>query len=199
MGLRIAVAGYVMTAMAIAVANPSLPAAAQEYCVACTGPDATYRCVIEQAVPTGMTLKMLCVGTLAREGGHDTCAIRGGTVFDCNGAIRRVDARAAASGLSRLPLGPSEGDAPQAPAKAVATPGSEGPPRSAPPPASELPAKPGSDQKARPASAAPEQTMEQVAKEMARSSGATVDKAAHAIGTAAGRTWRCVTTFFKSC
>ena len=67
------------------------PVAAQEYCVACTGPDAVYRCVIEQANSTGMPLKMLCISTLARDGAHGTCAIRQGTVFDCNGPIRRID------------------------------------------------------------------------------------------------------------
>jgi len=199
MGFSISTASYAMATMALAIANASLSASAQEYCVACTGPEATYRCVIEQAVPTGMTLKMLCVGTLAREGGHDTCAVRGGTVFDCNGPLRRLDARAAASGLSRFPLGPNDGDDPNAAAKAVAPPGSKDRPPSGAPLASEVPAKSGSDPNAKPASTAPPQTVEQLAKQVSRSSTATIDKTTDAIGAATRKTWRCITTLFKSC
>jgi hypothetical protein len=65
--------------------------AAQEYCVACTEPTAVYRCVIEGARPGGsQPLQMLCITTMAKEGGHATCGVKGGTVFDCNGPVKRV-------------------------------------------------------------------------------------------------------------
>ncbi len=66
-------------------------AAAQEYCVACTEPNAVYRCVIEGAQPGGsQPLQTMCVNALAKAGGHASCGLRKGTVFDCNGPTKRV-------------------------------------------------------------------------------------------------------------
>jgi hypothetical protein len=66
-------------------------AAAQEYCVACTEPPAVYRCVIDGARPGGsQPLQMLCITAMAKEGQHATCGVKGGTVFDCNGPVKRV-------------------------------------------------------------------------------------------------------------
>lgn len=66
-------------------------AEAQEFCVACTEPSAVYRCVIDGARPGGgQPLQMLCITTMAREGKHGTCAIKSGTVFDCDGPVKRV-------------------------------------------------------------------------------------------------------------
>ena len=66
-------------------------AEAQEYCVACTGPNAVYRCVIDGAQPGGsQPLQMMCITTMAKEGGHATCGIKRGTVFDCDGPVKRI-------------------------------------------------------------------------------------------------------------
>ena len=66
-------------------------AAAQEYCVACTEPSAMYRCVIDGARPGGsQPLQMLCITAMAKQGGHGTCGVKGGTVFDCNGPVKRI-------------------------------------------------------------------------------------------------------------
>ena len=74
------------------------PAVAQEYCVSCTQPNAIYRCVIEDARPGGQSLTRLCLTALTREGGHAACSVKGGTVFDCNGPIKRVPWTAQESG-----------------------------------------------------------------------------------------------------
>jgi hypothetical protein len=59
--------------------------------VACTEPAAVYRCVIDGARPGGkQPLQMLCVTAMAKEGRHGTCSVKGGTVFDCNGPVKRV-------------------------------------------------------------------------------------------------------------
>jgi hypothetical protein len=64
---------------------------AQEYCVACTEPNAVYRCVIEGARPGGgQSLQVLCMSALAKQGGHAACAIKRGTVFECDGPVKRV-------------------------------------------------------------------------------------------------------------
>ena len=66
-------------------------AEAQEFCVACTEPTAVYRCVIEGARPGGgQPLQVLCVTIMAKEGKHATCGIKRGTVFDCDGPVKRV-------------------------------------------------------------------------------------------------------------
>src|SRR5262245_28196137 len=33
---------------------------------------------------------MLCITAMAKEGQHATCGVKGGTVFDCNGQVKRV-------------------------------------------------------------------------------------------------------------
>jgi len=66
-------------------------AEAQEYCVACTGPSAMYRCIIEGARPGGsQPLQKLCTIAMAKEGPHAACSLKGGTVFDCTGPVKRV-------------------------------------------------------------------------------------------------------------
>jgi hypothetical protein len=163
------------------------PAAAQEYCVACTEPNAIYRCVIEQAVPTGSPLKMLCIGTLAREGGHATCAVRSGTVFDCDGPVRRVDARTASGSLGGAKSKPPITDEPAAQAAPAAPVNADLAPRQR----SSAPA-------AKPANATP-RTVEEVAREMSKSSGEALGKAGDAIAGSTRKAWGCVASFFKSC
>jgi hypothetical protein len=63
---------------------------AQEFCVSCTEPKGLYRCIIEGARPGGGSLQALCTTTVARDGGHASCSIKGGTVFDCNGTVKRI-------------------------------------------------------------------------------------------------------------
>lgn len=66
-------------------------AEAQEYCVACTEPAAVYRCIIVDARPGGsQPLQTLCVTTMAKEGRHAACKVKGGTVFDCDGQVKRI-------------------------------------------------------------------------------------------------------------
>ena len=63
----------------------------QEYCVACTDPPAVYRCVIQDAKPGGsQPLQTFCVSAMTRQGGHGKCAVKGGTVFECDGPVKRV-------------------------------------------------------------------------------------------------------------
>lgn len=164
------------------------PVAAQEYCVACTGPDAVYRCVIDQAVPTGMPLKMLCISTLARDGAHATCAVRSGTVFDCSGPVRRIDARA--------PTAPGKDDRATvtAPAAGPAPAQAAAPPATAAQALKETQPRPGAK-----AATADPQTVEALAKQMSKSSSDALGNAGDAIAGSTKKAWGCVTSFFKSC
>jgi hypothetical protein len=68
------------------------PVAAQEYCVSCTQPEATYRCVIIDARPgNAQPLQVSCLTALARDGGHAQCSVkRGVTIFECDAPVKRV-------------------------------------------------------------------------------------------------------------
>jgi hypothetical protein len=80
----IALSGFVLAISSQAVS-------AQEFCVACNGPTAVYRCVIgDVRQAQGQPLQQFCVSTLTRQGGHAECGIRKGTVFDCDGPIKRI-------------------------------------------------------------------------------------------------------------
>lgn len=75
----------------LALVSLTARAEAQEYCVACSEPAAMYRCIIDGAQPGGkQPLQMLCATAMTKEGGHARCGVKGGTVFDCKGPIRRV-------------------------------------------------------------------------------------------------------------
>jgi len=70
---------------------PLSSAAAQEFCVSCTEPNAVYRCSIQDGRPGGaQPLQLRCVTALAKEGGHAACSIKHGTVFDCDGPLKRI-------------------------------------------------------------------------------------------------------------
>jgi hypothetical protein len=89
-------------ALACLTLLPAQVAVAQEYCVACNGPDALYRCIIENAQPRGgQSLQMLCVTAMAKQGGHATCSVQRATVFECDGAVKRIPWAALDSGPQR--------------------------------------------------------------------------------------------------
>ena len=81
MGLLIGIASCVLV----------VRADAQEYCVACSEPNAVYRCIIDGAQPGGMqSLQMFCITAMANDGGHATCSVKLGSVFECIGPIKRI-------------------------------------------------------------------------------------------------------------
>ena len=156
------------------------PSHAQEFCVSCEGPSAVYRCVLEGIGPAqAQPLKVVCVTTLAREFNHASCSVRGGTVFDCNGAIKRVNAQGMA------PAGP-DGTVPNPvvvaePPKVPPTPDNE-PPKTV----EELAKRMG-------------KSTSESAKKTGSAVGEAFKKTGDAIGGAVTKTWTCVTTLFKSC
>src|SRR5262249_34360494 len=95
-------------AMMALVSVLSGAASAQEYCVACSEPNAVYRCIIEGAKPGGgQSLQMMCITSMAQARNHATCAVKRGTVFDCDGAVKRVPG----ASLEQQP-GPPQGQGP---------------------------------------------------------------------------------------
>jgi hypothetical protein len=179
-----------VTALACLLAGP---AAAQEYCVACSEPGALYRCVIEGAQPGGsQSLQMLCVTTMARQGGHATCGVKRGTVFDCNGILKRIPWVA-----SEVPRGPGAGEVlpwtsqPTPAAEPAAAPTPAGP---APPPA----APPDPDQPPQTVLEMAKRANEDTARQM-KKAGETFQKAGETMKEATKKTWDCLVSLFKRC
>ena len=154
-------------------------AEAQEYCVSCSEPSALYRCVIEGARPGGgQSLQLLCVTSMAKDGGHAACSVKRGTVFECDGPVKRVPW----AGL-------------EAPAQAQET-----DPAAAKPDASAAKIEPDPNPNEPPktvvdmAKRANEQTAEQMKK-----AGENVKTTGEAIGTATKKAWDCLFFLFKQC
>jgi hypothetical protein len=153
-------------------------AEAQEYCVACTGPPAVYRCIIEGARPGGsQPLQMLCITAMAKEGGHATCSVKGGTVFDCTGPAKRVPWAAYNAAPQKDPGPEPKAATPQPPAQD---------PNQPPQTVEEM------------AKRANQNTAEQIKKanegmkEQAESFGQKV-------GDTTKKTWRCIASLFTQC
>jgi hypothetical protein len=88
-GMR--VIALAITLSGVLLAAHSAAGWTQEFCVACNGPPAVYRCVIGDARQAqGQPLQQFCTTTLVKDGGHTDCGIRKGTVFDCDGPIKRI-------------------------------------------------------------------------------------------------------------
>jgi hypothetical protein len=150
-------------------------ATAQEYCAACTGPNGLYRCIIEGAQPRGgQSLQMLCVTAMAKQGGHATCTVKRGTVFDCDGTVKRIPWTALDA-----PARQEERPVPPAPAPPKAQP-TAGP---APSPATE----------------APPQTVLDLAKQANEKAAEQVKKAGDTVKDATKKTWDCMFSFFTRC
>jgi hypothetical protein len=153
----------------------SLPATAQEYCIACTQPTAVYRCVIEDARPGGQSLTRLCVTALTRDGGHGHCSVKGGTVFDCNGPVKRVPWTAQETGRVSAPAS-SERD----PNQQAGTGNSD--PKAEPKTMLELAKRANENM----------QKANEEMKEQAQSAG-------QSIGKASKKTWDCMLSLFLGC
>jgi hypothetical protein len=156
-------------------------AEAQEYCVSCSEPNAVYRCVIEGARPGGgQSLQLLCVTSMAKDGGHATCSVKRGTVFECDGPMKRV------------PWASIE-----APAQAKDT-----DPAATKPDASAAKTEPDPNEPPKTvvdmAKRANEQTAEQM-KKAGENVKQTVKTTGEAIGTATKKTWDCLFSLFKQC
>lgn len=160
-------------------------AVAQEYCVTCTGPDATYRCMIGgDGAPAAKSSRgqLLCITELARAGGHASCGVTRNTEAPCAGELKTV----------MFPQAPVDPNAP--------------PMADAPPPGMTAPqgAEPGTDAAAAPGGepAADEpkpSTVADLTKKTIDKTGEGIEKAGNAVGNAVKKTWKCLSSFFGDC
>lgn len=158
---------------------------AEEYCVTCAGPEATYRCEVE-GTPAGQgsdpRSQLQCITALAQSGGHESCAVSRAGTEPCDGVLKVI-------APSTLDVPPEAADQANVEMPAPAEP--------APPDAAA-------------GAAEPPRTVEELAKSTVQSSKAGLEKAGEAVvggakgagsavGTAAKKTWDCLASLFSDC
>jgi hypothetical protein len=177
---------------------------AAEYCVSCSGPDASYRCAIAdtpEGSPPDPRAQLLCITQLAENGGHETCSVMRNPVTPCEGPLTVIAA----------PLGP-----PLAPPPPPLAPED----RSAPPPVdasadgepeTKVPrtveelagqtvksSKEGLKKAGDAIAGTAEKTGEVIAG-TAKKAGEQIGNAGSAVGNAAKKTWNCLISLFSDC
>jgi hypothetical protein len=189
---------------AVAAVVFSANAVAQEYCVTCSGPEASYRCVIGGEVPPAVRAssgQFLCITELAKAGGHLSCSAARGQATPCAGETRTVMYSLADPAGALAPGAPP----PAAPATGL----------SAPPPAAGLPPIPERelapvplppvDQTQAPSAppaetgTAPSPPKPSVVEDLANKTGKAVSDTGKAVGDAAKKSWDCVASLFGNC
>jgi len=182
----------------------SQPAAALEYCVTCEGPPAMYRCVIdgtEEGPGNNPSVSLYCISQMAKQGGHESCAVSRGAPFPCPGLTAIIKQTANLPTMAEPPPGvppPHPSATAPHPAESAASPVPQ------PPPEKQAPDK-------------VPQTVEELANQTVKSSkqglekageaiggtakkaGEQIGNAGSAIGNAASQTWTCITSLFSSC
>ena len=160
------------------------PARAAEYCVSCSGPDATYRCKIE-GTPDGSgedpRAQLLCIRQLAESGAHESCSVARTASYPCPGDLWVIAG----------PVG--EIVPPPATAEPAASPAAPAPPADGNP-------------DGQPDPQAPPKTVKEGLKKAGETISGTAEKAGEqignagsAVGNAAKKTWNCLTSLFSDC
>lgn len=185
-------------------------ASAQEYCVTCTGPEATYRCLIGgDATPAARSSRgqFLCITELAKAGGHASCSAARGQATPCPGETRTVMFSLAdpAGGLATgtvapepsVPAGPGMSYAPGQPLPPVTVPAAPGPANAPPPPPHDTGSTP-----QQPQQNAVEDLANKTGKAMSdtgKAVGNAVNDTGKAVGNAVKKSWDCVASLFGNC
>lgn len=164
-------------------------AAAQEYCVVCFDPPARYRCMVgfdPGTAPSPSRAQFVCITELARTGQHASCAVGRTSTEPCDGDVQSV-------------FVPSTSGAPLPPAMQTQEPVAPSPA----PPGETTAQEPGEPP---PASDAPPETVEELAKQTVEASGKGLKKAGEAVsdtaksaGDAVSKTWKCLSSLFSDC
>lgn len=185
---------------------------AAELCVKCTGPDASYACVIDgmSSATVDTVPKLYCITALAKAGAHASCSIDRTMTAPCPGERKElpVPAMLEDAGSQDQPqhaaTEPAVGQA--APAGAPASPEEAG--HDMPPPdqpkeavANEPPPKTVQEmvEKSAKSAGAGLSDTQKSAGEAAKSASTALGKAGEAIGGAAKNSWKCLASFFSNC
>lgn len=175
-----------VTALTVLLAAST--ATAQELCVTCSDPPATYRCGFPQsAVQTTAGLQLLCIREAATRGGHKSCSIERTRATACDGPLVSVDVPDNGA-IAPPPAVPAQNqpEAPPPPPKLEST--------SQPPATVEEMAKATAEQSKKDWEAANAKV-----KETTDNAGQNIKKAGSAVGGAVKKSWDCVVSLFSSC
>ncbi|MEQ1611875.1 MAG: hypothetical protein ABL904_03915 [Hyphomicrobiaceae bacterium] len=164
-------------------------AEAQETCVVCSGPAAVYRCTIEKADKIARfgsmadkAIQTVCIKEMARNGGHETCAVSRETApAICDGIQRQIPLTSLLDAARPAPPKPATTPVPSALPAPV--------PTAASPPTVAIPVKP----------ADPKDSPPRTVQELAERTGENSKKQLESFGEATSRTWGCVISLFKKC
>ena len=203
-----------LAASALALTTATLQAG--EFCVACTGPVALYRCTFAGDGSSAQSpgLQLTCISELAKLGRHESCTIERNRKVPCDASAKVFAAPVAFAAPAAAEVKASPPTvAPEAIEKEAAP--------VAIPPANHA-ADPSAAPEEQPASAAdPKDKPPRTVKEMvdksaadtkenvdkagavvdgaAKSAGSAVKQAGAAIGNAVKKTWTCLTSLFGDC
>ena len=192
---------------------------ASELCVKCTGPDASYACVVNgtSSATIDTVAKLYCITSLAKAGAHASCSIDRTMTAPCPGERKELPVPAmlenGGSDDQSQPNAPDLTKAGGAPAPA----GSE--PQEAPAAASqpESAGAPHDQTQGATANEPPPKTVQEMVERSAKSAGAglsdtqksageaakststALEKAGAAVGGAAKNSWKCLSSFFSNC
>lgn len=96
-----------------------LPSAADDYCVACRGPAATYHCIVDTLGPADpQATRLACISQLARSGGHEACSLKVDRAQVCSGTVRHIDLAGPPTDATPPQRAPEQAAAPAEPANA---------------------------------------------------------------------------------
>jgi hypothetical protein len=190
------------------------PALATELCVKCTGPDASYACVVGNTSNATLDTvsKFYCITTLAKAGAHASCSIDRNMSAPCPGERRELPIptflgepddeqpqNAAPAGEHHTNLQTQEANVPvtQSPPAPTALPPAPppAPPENQPPPKT---VQEMVEKSAESAGTGLTQTQKS-AGDAAHSASTALEKAGSAVGGAAKSSWKCLSSFFSKC
>lgn len=177
------------------------PAGAADICVKCTGPDASYDCVVNGSASADTVTKLYCITALAKVGSHASCTIDRASVSPCQGERKEFTIPARVDGPFGVPLEQNAGN-PSPPAVNGVAPlagreqvGEQPPPQTA----NDGPPKTVKDMVEKSQVSASLAETQKSAGDAAKSAGTALEKAGAAVGSAAKTSWKCLSSFFSNC
>lgn len=197
--------GTVSTALKLQTCVVSLmlvtgAAGAADICVKCTGPDASYDCVVNGSASADTVTKLYCITALAKVGPHASCAIDRASVSPCQGERKEFTLPASVDGPFGAPLEQNAGT-PALPADGVTPVAGQEQVGEQPPPqtANDAPPKTVKDMVEKSQVSASLAETQKSAGDAAKSAGTALEKAGSAVGSAAKTSWKCLSSFFSNC
>nr|WP_246317627.1 hypothetical protein [Hyphomicrobium methylovorum] len=181
-------------------------AGATEVCVKCTGPDASYACVVNAQSDGQLdtATNLYCITALAKAGQHSSCSIDRNTRAPCQGERKELPIPAGLGGVDEEPAQEAATPPAHQPSANVAT--APEPHQHDGAPSHEHADEPAPGEEPN-AGKPPKTVLEMVEKgsksasdnSAVKSAGTALQNAGAAVGDAAKTSWKCLSSFFSKC